>query len=211
MYIIGDKDMRRTKEEAELTCQSILDAATKEFSRNGYAATQLEDIAETAAVTRGAVYHHSSGGKADRYADIIEQAKQTGNKAINTAIQESGLFLNILQRILLYTLKLLPKDAQFRAAMSLLIFNSGDSPDLFLLRAARLEQGLMQKDQITGFFQMAIEQQAVRNDLDPNIAARAFWAYQNGLILMWLSAPGSISVEQHANGLAEIFVRGIAG
>jgi AcrR family transcriptional regulator len=43
--------MRRTKEEAELTCQSTLDVATKEFSRNGYAATRLEDIAKTAAVT----------------------------------------------------------------------------------------------------------------------------------------------------------------
>jgi hypothetical protein len=41
--------------------------------------------------------------------------------------------------------------------MSLLILNSGDPPDLFPLRAARLKQGLMQIDQITGFFQMAIE------------------------------------------------------
>jgi TetR/AcrR family acrAB operon transcriptional repressor len=202
--------MRRTKEEAELTRQSVLEAAIREFSRSGYAATRLEDIAHTAGVTRGAVYHHFSGGKAELFGNIIEQATQTGTQAISRAIQEGGPFLDILQRILIYTLDLLAKDAQFRAAMSLLIFNSGDSPDLTPLRSARQEQGLAQMEQIVGFFQMALEQGAVRADLDPQVAARAFLAYQNGLVLLWLSSPGIIDLEQHAAGLAETFVRGIA-
>ena len=66
-------------------------------------------------------------------------------------------------------------------------------------------------DQIADFFKMALEQEAVRPDLEPGVAARSFLAYQNGLILLWLSSPGSIDVEKHAEGLAEIFVRGIAG
>ena len=202
--------MRRTKEDAELTRQSVLEAAIIEFSRSGYAATRLEDIAKTAKVTRGAVYHHFNGGKAELFAHIIEQATQAGNQAIDRAIQEGGPFLEIVHRILVYTLDLLAEDAQFRAAMSLLIFNSGDSPDLTPLRTARLEQGLVQMEQIAGFFQMAIDQGAVRADLDPQVAARSFLAYQNGLILLWLSSPGVVDPEQHAAGLADVFVRGIA-
>jgi hypothetical protein len=59
------------------------------------------------------VYHHFSGGKADLFANIIEQVTQTGNKAINTAIQEGGVLLYIISSnaLLLYTLKLLAKDA----------------------------------------------------------------------------------------------------
>lgn len=203
--------MRRTKEDAELTRQAVLQASVAEFSRKGYAATRLEDIAKTANVTRGAVYHHFSGGKAELFANIIEQATQTGNQAIDRAVQQGGPFLEIIQRILVYTLELLASDSQFRAAMSLLIFNSGDSPDLAPLRDSRLEQGLGQMDQIRDFFKMALAQGAVRPDLDPGVAARSFLAYQNGLILLWLSAPGSIDLKRHAEGLAEIFVRGIAG
>ena len=130
--------MRRTKEDAELTRQTVLDAAVAEFSRNGYSATRLQDIAKRAAVTRGAVYHHFSAGKAELFSIIIEQATQTGSQAINSAIQEGGPFLDIINRILIYTIDLLANDGQFRAAMSLLIFNSGDSPDLAPLRTARL-------------------------------------------------------------------------
>ena len=203
--------MRRTKEDAEITRQTVLDAAVAEFSRNGYSATHLEDIAKRADVTRGAVYHHFNGGKTELFSIIIEQATQTGNQAINNAIQAGGSFLEIIKRILVFTLELLSKDARFRASMSLLIFNSGDSPELTLLRTTRLEQGLEQMGQITDFFKMALEQGTVRSDLEPEVAARSFLAYQNGLILLWLTSPGIIDVKQHAEGLAEIFVRGIAG
>jgi len=202
--------MRRTKEDAELTRQSVLEAAITEFSQNGYTATRLEDIAKSANVTRGAVYHHFNGGKSELFGNIIEQATQTGNQAIGRAIQEGGPFLDIIRRVLIYALELLSQDSQFRAAMRLLIFNSGDSPDLTLMRTARMEQGIVQMEQIAGFFGMALENGTVRPDLDPQIAARAFLAYQNGLILLWLSSPGIIDVEKHAAGLADVFANGIS-
>ena len=50
--------MRRTKEEAEQTRQSILDAAVEVFSERGVARASLENVAKAAQVTRGAVYWH---------------------------------------------------------------------------------------------------------------------------------------------------------
>lgn len=50
--------MRRTKEDAEKTRQSILDAALEVFHRSGVTRTSLAEIAEEAGVTRGAVYWH---------------------------------------------------------------------------------------------------------------------------------------------------------
>ncbi len=201
--------MRRTKEDAELTRQALLDAAVKVFSRQGYAATRLEDIAEAAGVTRGAVYHHF-GGKAELFVEIIDNASLTGGQAIQRAIQEGGTFLEVVQRIFVYTVQLLAEDSQYQAAMALLVFNAGDSPDLLAMRERRLEQGLAQMEQVAGFFSMAIAQGAVRQDLDPQIAARAFMAYQDGLVMVSLASPGIINVEQHAAGLADVFVQGIA-
>ncbi len=49
---------RRTKDEAEKTRNSILNAAEQVFYLNGVARTTLEQIAVVAKVTRGAVYWH---------------------------------------------------------------------------------------------------------------------------------------------------------
>lgn len=202
--------MRRTKEDAEQTRQSIFEAAIVEFSRKGYTAARLENIAAAANVTRGAVYHHYNGGKTELFANIIDKVSENAGKVTQHAIQEGGTFLDIIRRILTHTLDLLANDYHFRAAMSLLIFNSGDSPDLIPLRTTREEQGLVQLEQIVGFFQMALEQSEVRADLDPEVAARAFLAYQNGLVLLYLSSPRAIDIDKHAAGLAEIYVRGIS-
>ena len=201
--------MRRTKEDAELTRQALLKAAIKVFSQQGYAATRLDDIAEAARVTRGAVYHHF-GGKAELFAEIIDNAGQTGDRAIQRAIQEGGTFLEIVERILFYTIELLADDGEYKASLALLIFNAWGDPDLAPLNARRLEQDLAHLEQIAGFFRAAQARGELQADIDSEVTARAFVAYQNGLVLLHLAVPGALSVEQHAQGLAKTFVQGIA-
>src|SRR5213082_1462422 len=55
---------RRTKEEALETRHRILDAAERIFERRGVSRTSLQDIAEAAGVTRGAIYWHFDGKEA---------------------------------------------------------------------------------------------------------------------------------------------------
>src|ERR1700712_1304134 len=50
--------VRRTKEEAAETRNSILDAAERVFFEKGVSRTTLADIALEAGVTRGAIYWH---------------------------------------------------------------------------------------------------------------------------------------------------------
>lgn len=52
------KMVRKTKEEAELTRQCIINAAREVFINKGVSKTSLEEIAKHAGVTRGAVYWH---------------------------------------------------------------------------------------------------------------------------------------------------------
>ncbi len=49
---------RKTKEDAEETKDSILEAATKVFMDKGFSNASLEQIAKKAGVTRGAIYWH---------------------------------------------------------------------------------------------------------------------------------------------------------
>lgn len=49
---------RKTKEEAQATRSSLLDAAERLFHAQGVSRTSLQDIAAAAGVTRGAIYWH---------------------------------------------------------------------------------------------------------------------------------------------------------
>ena len=50
--------MRRTKEDAEKTRQTVLEAALTLFSRDGYSLTTLSRIAKEAGCSRGPIYWH---------------------------------------------------------------------------------------------------------------------------------------------------------
>ncbi|MBS1494853.1 MAG: TetR family transcriptional regulator [Bacteroidetes bacterium] len=50
--------MKRTKEEAEQTKRKLIDIALSEFVKHGFENITLENIAEKANVTRGAIYWH---------------------------------------------------------------------------------------------------------------------------------------------------------
>ncbi|WP_431679271.1 TetR/AcrR family transcriptional regulator [Kitasatospora sp. KL5] len=53
---------RRTQaDRSETTTRQIVAAAAEHFGTSGYAATSIDDIARTAGLTKGAVYHHFDG------------------------------------------------------------------------------------------------------------------------------------------------------
>ena len=196
--------MRRTKEEAEQTRQDLLDAALTIFSKKGYSATRLEDIANAAGVTRGAIYHHF-GSKSDLFLALMEEATTVGNSAIDRAVGEGGTFVEVLSRILVYTFNLLEEDRRFSEVMALQL----TTPDVDALAQRRYEEAQELVQSISGFFKVIIDQGELRPDLDPEIAARAFLGYQNGVAMLWLANRQAFSIKESGPELAEIFVHGI--
>ena len=64
--------VRKTKEDAQLTRQRIIDAARQVFLTRGVSKSTLEHIAAQAEVTRGAVYWHFEN-KAEIFYAIRDQ------------------------------------------------------------------------------------------------------------------------------------------
>ena len=201
--------MRKTKEEADVTRQTLLDAALQVFSSKGYAAARLEDIADAAHVTRGAIYHHF-GSKAELFKTLVLDASQRSDQAIAQAIQEGGSFMDIGRRILVYTLRMLEENTSYRETLALYLFRSSDVEELAEFHNFAVRSSEEAIEQTRDYFKVAIEQGEVRSDLDADIAARAFLAYQTGLTMLYLTVPNSIRPEQAAP-LAEIFISGFKG
>lgn len=63
--------MVRQSERSAATIGVILDAARKLFTEKGFQDTSVDDIAEAAGVTKGAVYHHFDS-KIDLFTEVLE-------------------------------------------------------------------------------------------------------------------------------------------
>ena len=63
---------RSNQERSRLTQDKLIAAARRLFDQQGYADTAIDDIADAAGVTRGAVYHHF-GGKQQLFRAVIEE------------------------------------------------------------------------------------------------------------------------------------------
>jgi AcrR family transcriptional regulator len=63
---------------------ALLDTAFRVFGARGYRATRLEDVAEAAGMTKGAIYYHFDGKE-----DLLRQALQHRHQAMFDEIAES--------------------------------------------------------------------------------------------------------------------------
>lgn len=200
--------MRRTKDEAAVTRSAVLKAALAVFSRKGYAAATLEDIAKAADVTRGAIYWHFKS-KADLYNTLTGELSARGADLVQQAVAEGGTLLEILRRIFVRQCTLIEEDREARAVMELALSRTGSDPEVEAGRKKQIEAGSALIEGIAGAMQQGIIQGVLRSDLVPADMARAFLAFENGAIQLWLTSPKSFSLKQSAESFAEILISGL--
>jgi TetR/AcrR family acrAB operon transcriptional repressor len=201
-------NMKRTKEEAALTRARLLKTALAVFSAKGYAATTLDDVARAAKVTRGAIYWHFNS-KADLYNTLVEEFSARGAAVVQEAIAEGGTLIEILRRVFLRQCALIEEDKQARAVMELALFKTGLDPELEAGRQKQVEAGRVLLKGITEAMREGVAQGLLRNDKDPADLARAFLAFENGVMQLWLVSPKSFSLKAHAESFADILLNGL--
>lgn len=201
--------MRRTKEEAEKTRQSLLKAALSVFSRKGYSATTLEDVAQEAGVTRGAIYWHF-GSKAELFNALMEEYSARGSEIVQAAAAEGGSMVEILRRIFIRLLKAVESDQALKSVMELNLFKTEYSPELSETLAKQVENGRTLLAGITQAMERGIKDGELRADMEAEDLARAFIAFQNGVLQLWLYDPEAFILSERASQMAEILARGIS-
>lgn len=80
---------RASAAAAARTAQQVLDAARDLFASRGYAAVLLDDVAQGAGVTRGAVYHHY-GSKAGLFGAVVTGLQSDIAQAVVEAADDAG-------------------------------------------------------------------------------------------------------------------------
>ena len=128
---------------------------------------------------------------------------------IQKAVSTGGTFEDIVSRIFISYFALLEADNHFRDVVILTFSNMEVSNDLKDLARRRYEEARVLIENIAGFFKIAISSGQLRSDLDPEAAARALIAYQNGLTMLWLANTDVFSIKASAQVLTDVFLKGI--
>ena len=202
--------MRKTKEEAEITKRKLLTSALEVFSRKGYAATRLDDIAKQANVTTGAIYHHF-GGKSQLYIELVEESSKGINRLASQIIEEGGKPASVLRRLLVRLFQYIEEDAEYRAVVELSLNKTGVAPEL----ASIMEQTIKGRRMLGQFFAQLIKEGIqtgeFRADVSPDDAALTLVGFMNGMGLIWIQDPKHFSIKERAESLVDVFLAGIVG
>jgi AcrR family transcriptional regulator len=200
--------MRRTKEEATKTRKDLLNAALQVFSRQGYQAARLQDIAKAAGINPRAIYHHI-GSKAGLYNTMMDEVSAQESGAVEAAIAEYESLIEIMARIMSYSLALLETDRRLRRVFELSLFKAQTDPELEEVLIKRVEGADLQINNTAGIIAQSVSNGELRADLDSATLARAFIVYLNGEATLWLTNHQAFSLKDKAADFADILMRGL--
>src|ERR1035437_6229676 len=97
----GPSAMLRSQ-NAEATRRAVLAAARSLFGKKGYAQTSVDEIADAARVTKGAVYHHFAGKEALFRAVLAEVEVEADPRAAGAGDPEGPPIDQIVARVNAY-------------------------------------------------------------------------------------------------------------
>jgi AcrR family transcriptional regulator len=199
---------RKTKAEAEQTRNTILDAALKVFSQEGYSRTTLEKIAAEAGVTRGAIYWHFKN-KAQIHAELVNEVRNVFGERITPILKDRHASLEDLKEGIKACLFYLESDERSRKIIQMALYRTELVEDLKPISTRDRQEVYQFIKDLSSFFKRLKARNQVRKDLDDMIMAIAFNCYVMGIIHSWLFDPDLFSLKKTAMILINTFFEGL--
>ena len=197
---------RKTKVEAAATREALLNAAEEVFFAKGVARTSLEQIARHAGLTRGAVYWHFKN-KGDLFMALVEQVHMPF-QALMEEVDKADTQLSPLESIRLACHAGLVRLEQpsYQRILSILLHRCEFFSDINPLEMQDKIGNECFEDMLDVFV-LAKQQQLLREDLTPEIAARLMQSVLGGLFQDWLRNPDAFSISERGGELIDITIR----
>jgi TetR/AcrR family acrAB operon transcriptional repressor len=200
---------RRTKEDALATRSRLLDAAERLFQAQGVSGTSLQNIADSAGASRGAVYWHFKD-KADLFNAMMERVTLPLEDALEQARGAAGEDpLPQLRAALLAALRRTAGDAQTRR-----VFEVATQKVEYIDALGKVrERHLAVRDQSVLRMKQALQRSALarghRLPIPAPAAARGLHALVDGLIQNWLLDPSAFQLESAGRQAIDAYLAGL--
>ncbi len=188
--------MRRTAEAAEATRVALIETGVLTFAEVGYHAARLDDVAERAGVTRGAVYHHF-GDKpgllaaiVDRFVGPFDQSvDQSVDRVIDgavTSVDRQEPIDRALERLIVEPLALVESDRHAAAFFELVMLRAAGVSELDAVRMHRRENVTGRIEALSATLGEGAREGRIREDIEPDAIARHIASVQYGVLATWI-------------------------
>lgn len=180
--------MRKTKTEALKTKEHLMLAALETFYRKGIARTSLNEIAQAAGVTRGALYWHFKN-KEDLFDALFQRiCDDIENCIAQDAANAEGESWTVFRHTLLHFFEQLQSnDIHYKFHNILFLKCEHTEQNAAVIAIARKHQAIW-REKITAVLTEAVENQDLADDLDKETAVIFIKSTLDGLIWRWLSS-----------------------
>lgn len=202
---------RRTKEEAAITREHLLDTAEAVFLREGVARTSLQRIAEEAGLTRGAIYWHFKD-KAEVFNAMMERVRlpcEEAHDAQAQSLTQDTDPVEALRDFAWVPIARMLEDARTRRVFTIAIHCTEYSDEM---RPA-LERHMAAMEEFRSRAEGLIAAGQARGVLDGAVSARAasigFIALIDGLLSRATLLPVEAGAVEGYRGGIEVFLRGL--
>ena len=201
---------RKTKEDAMATRDLILDTAECVFQKRGVAATSLQEIAQTAGLTRGAIYWHFQN-KADVFDAMMQRVVLPLESALEAGdMREADDPLGYLRHAVNELLGRLVHDPQVHRVFEIATLKVEYVGDLQVLRERRIQSRDACMDDLERILTLAAGQGQIDLRVSPRIAARGMCALIDGLLYNWLLEPGAFDLQEGGGQLLHTYLLGLS-
>lgn len=200
---------RKTKEEAQLTRDAILDAAEVVFREKGVARTRLEDIAQRAGCTRGAVYWHFKN-KTDVLLAMSDRITLPLYDSFESLLRTPHADpLGAWRGHLLESMRKIEAEGHQQNACDILINRCEVTDEMAPLRELERTRSEFFVGCTRRMLELAREAGQVRDDVDLHAAAMALHGAIHGLMRLWLRNPDSFDLGAMAAQALDLLTDGI--
>jgi len=208
MYIRGVMP-RRSKQDALATRHALLDAAEHVFLSQGVAGTSLNDIAQYAGTTRGAIYWHFKD-KADLFNAMMDRVVMPMQCALECDEPAAGVDpLPRFKKALRQALRQTVADPQTRRVFEVATHKVEYVDSLCAVRARHLNVQQAMVERMRRILLQSAAVQGVRLGVPAGVAAQGLHALVDGLIQNWLLDPQAFALEASGSKAIDAYLRGI--
>ena len=201
--------VRRTKDEAQETRNAILDSAEQLFSERGVSRTSLEDIAQSAGVTRGAIYWHFRD-KSDVFAAMVNRVTLPMEAMVAESSDDTVVDpLASLKECAVSVLKRTATDPQCRRVFDVVTHKCEYLGEMAGVkrRISSIQKGCVDRTEQT--IRNAVKRGQLPQGVNPRLAAIGLDALLFGLISNWLANNDYVALERQAEAMIDLYLQGL--
>lgn len=200
---------RRTKEDAETTRHQLLAAARREFANKGVSRTSLQDIAQAAGVTRGAIYWHFKN-KADLFNAMMDDAILPMERAMQQIGHDPSRDpLVELESAMLQAIQSIVDDADTRAIFEIATMKMEYVDELLSVKERHAQCYMAGTHEMQRSLQETATRRAIRLPVPAGIAAQGLHGLMVGLINSWMLSPGAFELVPVSKSAIRTYLAGL--